>query len=323
MNGSSPVLKELNLVRGKSAPQSTIIAVGAGKGGVGKSFLSSSLAVLLSHYGFETLLVDLDLGAGNVHTCIGEGMSSIGVNEFLRDPQLTLAETITPTRIKKLKLITANSEALDAANVTEDQKSRLMSALYSHPSDYIVLDLSAGTHDATLDFFLMAQKKIVVFTPEPTSVENAYRFMKSAFYRRLRRYEHHLHLESEFNHVMIDKQRYGIRNPADLLRIIGEKSPDRAEELSNVVNGLDFNLIVNQCRSMRDNELGPQIKSVCHKYFGVPCDLLGHLEYDNAVWQSLRKRRPLVIEYPHSRLYAQLSAIARRVVGTKIHSAAG
>ncbi len=323
MSGSSPVLKDLNLVRGQLEPQSTIIAVGAGKGGVGKSFLSSSLAVLLSHFGFETLLVDLDLGAGNVHTCIGEGMSSIGVNEFLQQPNMAFSEVITPTRQKHLKLVTANTEAFDVANITEDQKSRLMSAIYSHRSDYIVLDLSAGTHDATLDFFLMAQRKIVVFTPEPTSVENAYRFMKSAFYRRLRRYEHHLHLESEFNHVMTDKQRYGIRNPSDLLRIIGEKSPERIEELSNVVSGLDFNLIVNQCRSMRDNELGPQIKSVCHKYFGVPCELLGHLEYDNAVWQSLRKRRPLVIEYPHSRLYAQLSAIARRVVGNKIRSAVG
>lgn len=322
MSGSSSAAKDFSLLRGQVDSHATIIAVGGGKGGVGKSFVSSSLSIFLGHLGFKTLLVDLDLGAGNIHTCVGEGLPNLGINEFLKDPKFTLADVASTTRFPNLSIITGCSEVEDTANITEEQKSRLMSALYTYKSDFIVLDLSAGTHQSTLDFFLMAQRKIVVVTPEPSSIENAYRFMKGVFYRRLKRFEYQLHLGGLIENIMAEKTRWGIRSPADLLQVVCKEDPSNGERLKTVMDGVHFELILNQARSLRDNELGPQIKSVCLKYFGIPCHFLGHIEHDNAVWQSVRKKRPLVIEYPHSRLYAQVLAISRRIANARTKTAA-
>ena len=67
-------------------------------------------------------------------------------------------------------------------------------------------------------------------------------------------------------------------------------------------------------RTNKDVELGFAIQSVCQKYFGLNAHYLGHLDHDNAVWQSLRKKRPLLLEYPNSRLYTQILGITRDLV---------
>lgn len=307
-------IQDFTYLRGQVDPLATIIAVGGGKGGIGKSFVSSSLAIFLAHMGFETTLVDLDLGAANLHTSLGVGLPDIGINEFLEKPELTLPDVTTKTPYPRLSLIAGSTENYNVTNVNDQQKTRLMSSLYKLNTKFIILDLSAGTHDTTIDFFLSATRRLVVMTPEPSSIENAYRFMKASFYKRLKRFEFQLHLQDLIDGVIGNKSEWGIRSPSDLLRVVCEQDPTNGERLRRLMDQMQFELILNQSRSFKDTELGPQMKSVCQKYFGVPCDLIGQLEYDNAVWQSLRKKKPLLIEYPHSRLYAQLLSISRRLI---------
>ena len=311
-------VQDFTYLRGQVDPLATIIAVGGGKGGIGKSFVSSSIALFLSHMGFETTLVDLDLGAANLHTSLGVGIPNIGINEFLDNKELTLDDVTTKTNFPRLSLIAGSTENYNVTALSNEQKTRVMSAFYKLNTKFIVLDLSAGTHDTTIDFFLCANRRIIVMTPEPSSIENAYRFMKASFYRRLKRFEFQLHLEELIDGVMSNKSQWGIRSPADLLRVVCEQDPTNGERLRRHMEQMQFELLLNQSRSFKDTELGPQVKSVCQKYFGVPCDLIGQLDYDNAVWQSLRKKKPLLIEYPHSRLYAQLLSISRRL--TNAHS---
>jgi flagellar biosynthesis protein FlhG len=60
-------------------------------------------------------------------------------------------------------------------------------------------------------------------------------------------------------------------------------------------------LIVNQVRTKNDIQIGFSMKSACQKYFGIELEFLGYVEYDDCVWQSIRSKRPLTIEYPYSR----------------------
>lgn len=299
------------LVRGQVEPQSTIIAVGGGKGGIGKSFVSSSIAIFLSNMGFETYLVDLDLGGANLHTTLGEGLPKKGVNEFLTDTSLHIQDVAVDTSFPHLKLVAGSSDLVDMADINEFQRSRLMSALFNLKTKFIVLDLSAGSHHTTLDFFLMANHKVVVFTPEPSSIENAYRFLKGAFHRKIRRFENQLQLSSLVNELMSQRSNLGVRSPADLLKAISAKDPINGPRLQQMMGQLNFEIILNQVRTIKDAELGPSIQGVCTKYFGLPFSYLGHVEHDNAVWQALRKRRHLLLEYPHSRVYAQMMKITR------------
>lgn len=313
MAAETLIKADFSTLRGRKDAASTIIAVGGGKGGVGKSFVSSSLSIFLAHLGFETLAIDLDLGGANLHTNLGLPLSNLGINEFIRDPSLELKDLAQNTHWPRLKLISGSSESFDVANVDELQRSRIMSAIFRYPTDFIVLDLSAGTHNSTLDFFLMAKHKVVVFTPEPSSIENAYRFLKAGFYRKLRRYEHQLHLKSQIDDLLSNKTEHKIKTPADLIRLLVEREPVLGLKLKNILQDLNFEIVLNQARTRQEVEIGQSLQSVCNKYFGFPCEFLGGLEYDNAVWQSLRQRHHLLMANRQGHLYAQLMGIARKI----------
>ncbi len=298
-------------LRGKTKPGATIIAVGAGKGGVGKSFFSSSLAYFLAQMGHKTLLIDLDLGAANLHTWLGEGLPPVGINEFIQNENLTLKDVIHHTQKSNLSLISGATDVMMQSDLTDQQKSRLMSAIYNHKTDFIILDLGAGTHGTTLDFFLMAEQHVVLFTPEPSSIENAYRFMKAAFYRKLKRYDHRLELDRMISDMT--KEKMAIKSPAELLRSLNTRFPEIAPLLEEVTNQLNFQIVLNQIRTAQDRQLGKGIRSVCERHFGLNCSYLGALSYDNAVWQSLRQKKHLLVANPYSHLYAQIMGLARKL----------
>ena len=299
---------------------STIIAVGAGKGGVGKSFVSSSLAIFLAQLGHSTTLIDLDLGAANLHTWLGQGLPPRSVNEFLKDPTMSLEDLCVPTMWSKLRFISGMSDQIMPADINDYSRARLMSAIYRMPSDFIILDLSAGTHLSTLDFFLMAEHNLVLFTPEPSSVENAYRFMKAAFYRKLKRYEYELQIKEQLEMFLAGPSTSGVRSPAEFLRRVCATDPVISHRVGNVMKQLDFRIVLNQVRTAQDATLGPAIQSVSHKHFGLPCHLVATLDYDNAVWQSLRQKHHLLMANRQSHLYAQLMGMARRLSSPQNYS---
>lgn len=304
---------EFMQLRGRVEAGSQIIAVGGGKGGVGKSFVSSSLAIFLAQLGYDTVAIDLDLGGANLHTCLGAPLNDKGINEFVLDSKLEFKDLLQPTRWTNLKIISGSSEAYDVANIDDTQKSRVMSSIFRHKADYTILDLSAGTHQSTLDFFLMAHHKVTVITPDPSSIENAYRFLKASFFRKLRRYEHQLQLKEQIDELLYNKDTHGIRNPGDLMRVLVQREPVLGLKLSQIVRELNFGIVLNQARTRQELEMGQALQSVCNKYFGFPCEFLGALEYDNAVWQSLRQKNHLLMANRQSHLYAQLMGIARKI----------
>jgi flagellar biosynthesis protein FlhG len=61
-------------------------------------------------------------------------------------------------------------------------------------------------------------------------------------------------------------------------------------------------LIINQARTQSDIEIGQSIQSVCKKYFGISLEYIGYLDYDSSVWQSIRRKRPVMLEFPNTRL---------------------
>src|SRR5206468_9463288 len=85
-----------------------------------------------------------------------------------------------------LGLLSGEGEPLGAANPRPAQKNRLIQQARDLDVDYLLVDLPPGSGFTALDFFLMADLGVLVAVPEPTSVENTFRFIKSAFLRRLR-----------------------------------------------------------------------------------------------------------------------------------------
>ena len=297
--------------------QRSIIAVGGGKGGVGKSLISSSLAISYARLGYSTTLVDLDLGGANLHTCLGLPIPQYGLTDFLKrrvnDFHLVQAQTPLP----KLNFICGFHDALNIADIDASSVRKIIQGIRNLTADVIILDLGAGTSDKTLDFFLMANHKIVGVIPEPTSIENGYRFLKSAFYRKLKSLDSSPSLSGLIDQAMDQRNELGIRSPSDLLKHIQKSDNIMGRTFVEQMREFKPSILVNQVRTYEDRDLGNSITSVCRQYFGVDVEYLGYLEHDNAAWQALRKKRPLVIDCPHSTVATQILAIAKKLIDTQ------
>ena len=90
------------------------------------------------------------------------------------------------TGFPRLRLISGASDFLGAANIKYQQKVRVLNRIRALDVDIVLIDLGAGTSFNILDFFLISDLGMLTVVPEPTSIENGYRFIKSALYRRLR-----------------------------------------------------------------------------------------------------------------------------------------
>lgn len=297
--GPEPVRAQ-GAVSTQVAKQPQMIAIGGGKGGIGKSLISSNLALHMAGMGRRVMLLDADLGGANLHTCLGMPMPKTTLSDFIGNKVERLEEIVTPTGYDNLSLISGALDALGAANPKYNDKMRLMSQLVALDTDCIIIDLGAGTGFHTLDFFLLAEHGVLVTLPEPTSVENVYRFIKAICHRRLQA----LQIELKLGHVVQDalreSQERGLRAPASILAQIARQSPQVAAQLQTELNQLQLGLVINQARTQEEFLLGRSISTACHKYLGVQAKFLGAIPYDDAVWQSVRKRRPVVVDAPTS-----------------------
>ncbi|HEX6240885.1 MAG TPA: P-loop NTPase [Polyangiales bacterium] len=158
-------------------------AVAGGKGGVGKSVVAANMALCVAQQGLRCLLVDADLGGGNQHTLFGERMPDGSLDAYVAGESPDFAGALKPSRFPGLTLSYTRCDALGAANPKHSQKQKLIRQLSRAEYDVVVLDLGAGTSFNTLDLFLSARVRVVVTTPEPTAVQNAYGFIKCAAQR--------------------------------------------------------------------------------------------------------------------------------------------
>ncbi len=211
-----------------SSSTKEIWAIGGGKGGVGKSFVAGNLGILLAQRGFRVILADLDLGGANLHTWLGVNTPEQGVSEFVDRQVEQIHELLIPTSIPHLRLISGARDGVEIANLKHTQKMRFLMALKRLDTDFIIMDLGAGTAYNTIDFFLLAEKQLMVVIPEPTSIENAYRFLKNSFYRKLRHTSASFGLRNVVDQMLKNNNSFGIRSPRDLIEYMKQMGGNAA-----------------------------------------------------------------------------------------------
>jgi flagellar biosynthesis protein FlhG len=289
--------------------QKQIWAVGGGKGGVGKSLISSSLAFTLAKQGISTLIIDLDLGGANLHTVLGQSPPPKCLSDFLHGKITNLQECVVPTQYPNLNLIAGAKDDLKITELTRENRTRLLNQIKELKAQFIILDLGAGTSAYTLDFFNFATHGIITALPEPTSIENAYRFLKASYYNRILDQAQFEPIRPLVEAAMTPNNSLGIQSPQQLLSEVNFQNPGLALELKKAIKDFRPKLIINQTRSQTDVDVGFSMKSVAKKYFGIDLDYLGYLEYEPNVWQSVRKMRPILADYPHSRIATHVERI--------------
>ncbi|MFQ5457370.1 MAG: AAA family ATPase, partial [Myxococcota bacterium] len=305
--------------RGSASPEAVadrparIFAIGGGKGGVGKTFLSCNLGAMMARLGQRVVLVDADLGGANLHTYLGLDIPERTLNDVLARRVDRIEDVVLQTSYPNLKLISGAHSILGAANPRYEYKARLARRLRELDADVIILDLGAGTSFNTLDTFLLSDEGVFVVVPEPTSLENAYAFIKASFFRRLRRASTDARIKALVDRVADGRVERSIRTPADLLGAIEVMDPRAGRRLREEVNRFKPHVVMNQVRTVEDIQIGFAIRKVCRRYFGLDVDYLGYVNYDNAVWKSVRRRCMLLTEYPLSEPVEFLGRMAKKL----------
>ena len=277
----------------KSGPK--IWAVGGGKGGVGKSIISIMLAFWLTRMGKHTILVDTDLGGANLHTLMGIRTPPRTLNDFITKKYNSLEDICIDPGIQNLRLISGASEILSIANPKYVQKTKIIQGIYKLGADYIVLDLGAGTSFNALDFFLIADKKVAVLTPQPTSIQNAYGFVRNAVYRRLSQLSSkNPSVKTLIQTAMNTKNELKVRTIKELFQVIEESDgKDVMADLQKEIGKIQPAMVTNMTKGTNDKKAGRIIKLVAEKYLMIEAMDLGAVVYDRQIDQMVSRMVPL------------------------------
>ena len=155
-----------------------VIAITSGKGGVGKTNIAVNLAIALGQAGQRVLVIDADLGMANVDVVLGSMSKKHLLNLLEKDVELKDVLMNGPYGVS---YISGGSGIEKAADFTYEERQRLMQKLTAcgQMADIILIDTGAGLGKNVMDFILAADEVILVTTPEPTALTDAYAVLKA------------------------------------------------------------------------------------------------------------------------------------------------
>jgi flagellar biosynthesis protein FlhG len=289
-------------------------ALASGKGGVGKSVIATSLALTASGRGCRCVLVDADLGAANLHTLLGIQKPHRTLSHFLNGEIPNLRDVLCPTLNSNLWLLSGASALVGMADARLAQQRRLLGGLRELGVQEIFLDLSAGSAARVLDLFLAAQQRILVVIPEPTSIENAYHFLKAAFYRSLRSVTRKRSIRTVLHEVIQAKGRQFLRSPLELIAAVSEIDAGAAEALRRRARTFAPTLLVNQAATVDHRRIGREIEVACREYLGTALRYVGTLERDESVRDAVKRRRPVLHAYPGCAFSKDVQRLGKRLL---------
>ncbi|MBF0519055.1 MAG: P-loop NTPase [Nitrospirae bacterium] len=255
-----------------------VLAVAGGKGGVGKSIFSITLATLLSGMDNSVCLVDLDLGGANLHTYLGVMGKTMSLAHFIQKKVKTLQDVVTETRVKNLTLISGVHYLPSMSNPASTIKAKLLKHIRALDVDFVIIDLGAGMDLSTMDFFINSDKGFIVTVPEPGAVMNAYRFIKGALYRKLRGvFKNHAEL-GPIIETMAETSTY---DDSLMLNWFIEKvlntDPEVYPLVMEVSESFDPFLVLNRIGQQESSRLVTSLINHCFTKYGVKLNYVGNI----------------------------------------------
>ncbi len=162
---------------GKRLQETPVYCISSGKGGVGKTTCTVNIGMALAQKGLKTLIIDGDLGLGNVDVALGLQVShtireTVELGRDIESILLPVAENLT--------VLPASSGVPEMAGISQEEQLFLTSMLETiiNKFDIVLIDSAAGIGDSVLWFSEWATGNIIIITPDPTSLTDGYALMK-------------------------------------------------------------------------------------------------------------------------------------------------
>lgn len=279
------------------------IAIGGGKGGVGKSLISTNLAVAMAKLGARVAMLDADLGAPNLHTMFGITRPQRTVEDFLAGRSSALAEVALQTPIPNLRLICGAGGALGSANPSFQSKQRLLDQLGRLDADCLVIDVGAGVDLNTIDFFNAADTRLVVMVPEITSLQNGYAFLKFALFRRLQRASANLRAAEKVT-AAFGKEVFEIGSAMDkvstFFSLLEDEVPELVASFRLLLDEFNAQLVGNMLHRPEDRNSLFAMQRMIRERLGIPIEVAGGLRHNTNIRTSVNTGRPFATNALHA-----------------------
>jgi flagellar biosynthesis protein FlhG len=292
-----------------------IIPVASGKGGVGKSLVAANLSIALAKLGKSVVLADLDLGASNLHLILGCRSPKNGIGTFLSGDTVPFDDIILDSDYENLRFIPGDAEIPGLANIKASQKNKLIKRLLTVDSEYLVLDLGAGTGSNILDFFLMSGQGLVVTTPTLTATLNAYLFLKNAVFRLM--YTSFGTKSKAFEYLEgLRKDGTSLQKAyiPTILENVRAVDPERHAAYMAKAAKFKPRLVMNMLEDPKDADKAQKIRRSCKEYLNIDLEHLGIVYRDELQDVALASRLPIIIYKPQSVLSQAIYRIADKLV---------
>ncbi len=266
--------------------RSEIWAVGGGKGGAGKTFVISQIASYLASIKKKVIVIDTDFGGANLHSFFGITAKKKTIRDFYQD-ETSLDEIIVKTKIKNLEIIPGDINTTIFDEIRYSKKLNLFREIKKLDADYILLDLGGGFNKNIVDFFLLADKMVVVTVMEITSVENLFQFIKSTFFRKLNFLLGIYGLKNYAKEIWENRKVHNISTILDLIQFIKANTGEIGEVTFDELSKFTINIILNKVRDSSEIKEGFSLRSICIKLIGINALYSGYIEYDDHFWRNL------------------------------------
>jgi flagellar biosynthesis protein FlhG len=280
-----------------------VIAIVGPKGGIGKSTISANLSIALSGIGKKVTAVDLDLGGANLHILMGVRNYTNSLDDFILKKVKSLEEILIETGTEGLRLICGGSNIPDIANMPFQQKRKLINHLLKLESDIVLLDLAAGSSFNVVDFLMIADQRLLVTSPEMTSLLKVYTFIKTCVFRMLTFHfkETEAHEILEILESAHDPAANPHLNTMDNILFEVEKiNPASAATARDVLALFKPNIVINMVQSEGDLKVGAVVQSMLRQYLGIHISIATSLPLDPMVRKAARQNRPVILVSPDS-----------------------
>lgn len=276
------------------SPTVPVVSIGSGKGGVGKTILACNLALVLARQGKRVILVDLDVGGANIHIMFGLFDPETTLSDFLKREKDTLDEVaITLDSLHGLKIIAGVGDTILESNLQYGKKLRLMRAFRNMEADLVIVDVGPGTNYHSLDFFLLGDVQLAVTTPDPTSIVDAYRFIKLSAIRKV------LSAFVRSDPAFATLANGEFKSIEQMLGAIDKSGKGDREKAEKALGAFNPCLILNRTNKSMQVNIN-RLQSLMREYTGRDLTVLGSIPYDAAVEESVFKYMPVVASAPDS-----------------------
>jgi flagellar biosynthesis protein FlhG len=277
-----------------SARRAKIVTIASGKGGVGKTNVTVNTAIALARRGLRVTLVDADLGTANADVICG-----ISPTNRLEHVLASSASGNTGSLAKiaidapgGFRLVPGSAGIGRIADLSAMERRVLIAGLVelAADADIILIDSAAGVGQNITAFLNAADLALIVATPEPTAVADAYALIKC------------LVLESEMGAQVSNK---------------GGTGGSPASGAPKLTSDNRLALIVNQAREpLEAFSTHARIARVCDRFLGISLPMIGFIAQDVRVQDSVRAQKPLMLGFPDSPAARSISDLSAAIINT-------